>query len=317
MKIFRKILCLSIAAILCAAVFAGCGKQGKESGSGTKTDKGEEEVKVSAEPIYTMLADSLITSAKSAADDEFKAANVTMRENSPLKGKTFYWLGSSVTYGSSSGGESMADYLAALTGCVCVKEAVSGTTIYDDGGSGNSGARSYTRRLQNTTAFDKNAEIDAFICQISTNDCTNDRLVRRGTITGEYVLDKEEFDLSTTLGGIEFIIAYVTETWRCPVYFYSGAYFGDGPSGTKRQNNNPKGSEYGKLVSQVRSIADKWNLYMDFDVKIIDLYGDENFNAAASDKFYSWATSDPIHPKNAGYLQWWTPYFESFLINNL
>ncbi|MBP5242581.1 MAG: hypothetical protein J6Z36_02700 [Clostridia bacterium] len=73
----------------------------------------------------------------------------------------------------------MADYLAALTGCVSVKEAVSGTTIYDDGGRGDSGAKSYTRRLKNSTAFDKTATIDAFVCQISTNDCTQDRLNKR------------------------------------------------------------------------------------------------------------------------------------------
>ncbi|MBP5242582.1 MAG: hypothetical protein J6Z36_02705 [Clostridia bacterium] len=119
--------------------------------------------------------------------------------------------------------------------------------------------------------------------------------------------------MGTTLGGVEFIISYVTQTWHCPVYFYSGAYFGDGTNKANRQNNNPKGSEYGKLVAQVKEVCEKWNNYYDYHTGVIDLYGDEAFNAAASDGYYQWATSDPIHPKNAGYLQWWTPYFENYL----
>ena len=47
----------------------------------------------------------------------------------PLSGKTILWIGSSVTYGASSEKESMVDFLAARHGAVCVKEAVSGTTL--------------------------------------------------------------------------------------------------------------------------------------------------------------------------------------------
>lgn len=39
--------------------------------------------------------------------------------------------------------------------------------------------------------------------------------------------------------------------------------------------------------------------------EIIDLFNDGDFNKQASDKYYKWATSDPIHPKKAGYLEWW------------
>ena len=80
------------------------------------------------------------------ANADFSVKTVQKRENSPLEGKLFYFLGSSVTYGAASDGESMADFLAALTGCTCVKEAVSGTTIFDDGKTDNTGTKSYTRR---------------------------------------------------------------------------------------------------------------------------------------------------------------------------
>ncbi len=250
---------------------------------------------------------------KDANGAEFDVSAVTARENSPLEGKLFYWLGSSVTYGSASQGESMADFLAALTGCTSVKEAVSGTTIFDDGGNGDSGVRSYTRRMVNSTVFDKEARPDAFICQISTNDCTNNRLNKRGTMLEDIPRYEEDIDKGTTLGGVEFIIRYVTDTWHCPVYFYSGAYFGD--TGV-RSNRDPKGSEYGKLVDEVKEIAQKWQAG-GYNVNVIDLYGDEGFNAAVSDDYYRWCRSDAIHPKKAGYLTWWTPFFEHFLLENL
>ena len=59
----------------------------------------------------------------------YSVAATPALSDSPLAGKTYVFLGSSVTYGASSEGESMADFLAARHGAVCVKEAVSGTTL--------------------------------------------------------------------------------------------------------------------------------------------------------------------------------------------
>ena len=73
-----------------------------------------------------------------AGEAKYDASKVEKVDNHPLNGKTIYWLGSSVTYGSAASGMSMADYLSAKTGAICVKEAVSGTTIFDDG-RGNCG----------------------------------------------------------------------------------------------------------------------------------------------------------------------------------
>ncbi len=257
---------------------------------------------------YTVSEEFIATNMPN--DEVFNVTSVTKRENSPLEGKTVYWLGSSVTYGSASNQQSMADYLAALTGCISKKDAVSGTTIFDDNASTATGANSYTRRLVNSKVFDKEEKVDAFVCQISTNDARNDRLDKRGVMTGEDVYQSSEFDKKTTLGGIEFIISYVEETWDCPVYFYSGSYFGN--SGL-RMSTNPKGTEYARLVDEVKLIAEKFNNIYGYEVGVIDLYNDAEFNAVASDKYYSWVMSDAIHPKAAGYLQWWTPYFESYL----
>ena len=245
-------------------------------------------------------------------DARFNPSNVE-QVDSILKGKKIYWLGSSVTYGAASDGFSMADYLDALTGTISKKEAVSGTTLLNDGLTQNTGAKSYVNRLINGQIFDVDEEIDAFICQISTNDCTNDRLNKRGRFTDDDKLELDDFDVATSLGAVEYIIAYVSSVWHCPIYFYSGSYFTNGSNKALRQNNNPLGSEYAKFVNQVKQIIDKWNEYIDYDVNIIDLYNDEDFNNEASDTYYSWATSDPIHPRKAGYLQWWTPYIRNCL----
>lgn len=265
-------------------------------------------------PTVAYTVDETLPGNADANAESFFAEGV-VRVESPLKDKTIYWLGSSVTYGQNAGGESMAEFLAAKTGCICKKDAVSGTTIFDDGKSQNTGAKSYTRRLMNSEIFDKTEFVDAFICQISTNDAWGDRKENWGEITPADKFDRTDFDVSTTLGGIETIIAYVAEVWGCPIYFYSGAYFGDKTGNSPRENENPSGSDYGELIGKVKEIAAKWQ--EEVDVQVIDLFNDEAFNAAASDEYYSWAMHDPIHPYRAGYLQWWTPYFEQFLLVSL
>lgn len=262
--------------------------------------------------IQYTIDESVLDSGKDANDADFYASAVTRVADSPLAGKTIYWLGSSVTWGASSGGESMVEFLAAKTGAICKKDAVSGTTIFDDGKTENTGVKSYTRRLRYGDVFDTNEHIDAFICQISTNDTMNNRLSKRGEITDNSVVDKTDFDLATTLGGVEYIISYVTEVWNCPVYFYSGSYFGDSGSGA-RGNGDPSGTNYGELVDQVKQVVAKWQS-LGYDVDVIDLFNDADFNAQVSDDYYVWCTADRIHPKRAGYLNWWMPYFEQFLI---
>lgn len=256
---------------------------------------------------YT-IDESVLSTDKTANDAEFFASAVSRVEDSPLAGKTIYWLGSSVTYGANSGGESMAEFLAAKTGAKCVKDAVSGTTIFDDGKSKDTGENSYVRRLVNSAKFDEDEHVDAFICQISTNDARNDRLTKRGEIAEGK--DRTYFDTATTLGGVEFIISYVIETWKCPVYLYSGSYFGD--AGV-RSSSNPTGTNYAKLIEEVKEIAKKWQDF-GYDVDVIDLYNDADFNAQVSDDYYKWCTNDAIHPRRAGYLNWWMPYFEQYLI---
>lgn len=302
MKIQRSMWAVMSVLIITAVMLCACSDPNTNSSTGDKTPPKVE---------YT-VDESVLLTDKDANDADFYANAVSSVANSPLAGKTIYWLGSSVTYGASSGGESMAEFLAAKTGAICKKDAVSSTTIFDDGSNGVTGAGSYTRRLVTSEIFDTSERVDAFICQISTNDATTARLRYRGEVKGADITDKVEFDRSTTLGGVEYIISYVTEIWKCPVYFYSGSYFGDTGTGA-RTNGNPSGTNYAKLVEDVKIAVKKWQ-DLGYDVDVIDMYNDADFNAQVSDEYYKWCTSDAIHPKRAGYLNWWMPYFEQYLI---
>ena len=115
-----------------------------------------------------------------------------------LSGKTVLFLGSSVTYGSASGGISFADLAAQEAGFICVKEAVSGTTLADLDSS------SYVSRLKRV---DPGLQPDLFVCQLSTNDAAR-----------RIPLDEVEH-------AIRFIIDYVNRSFACPILFYTGTYF--------------------------------------------------------------------------------------------
>ena len=189
--------------------------------------------------------------------------------------KRIVFLGSSVTYGEASGGVSFADMLCEKYGYEMVKEAVSGTTLVDEG------ADSYVSRLRNITVNDA----DLFICQLSTNDATGRKPL--GKIADSR--DMNFFDTKTVAGAIEFIIAYAFEKWNCPVMFYTGPRYDS--------------VLYEIMVKKLREIAEKWN------ISIIDLWGDEQFNSISTEK-YNRYMADPIHPTLEGYREWWLPEFE-------
>lgn len=200
-----------------------------------------------------------------------------------LKGKTVIFLGSSVTYGSASFGESFADYLEKKDGIVSVKEAVSGTTLAD------LKADSYVSRMK---TIPTDIKADAFICQLSTNDATKE--VPLGTISE--VTNPDDFNTETVAGAIEYIICYAKTVWNCPVIFYTGTKYDS--------------EQYGKMVGLLLQIAEK------YDIGIIDLWNDEEMNSVSKED-YNFYMQNGIHPKRAGYKLWWLPKFEEYLENNI
>lgn len=210
--------------------------------------------------------------------EEYAAERVLPLDGSPLKGKRIAFLGSSVTYGASSLGTSFVEYLAARNDFAYCKEAVSGTTLVDNGDN------SYIARMKR---MDRAEKFDLFVVQLSTNDATQNQPL--GEMAGR---DAENYDTSTVCGAIEYIIGYVRKAWNCPVVFYTNAYY--------------ESENYAAMVAALGRIA------AEYGIGVIDLYTDEAFNAI-TDEQRSLYMADSIHPTKAGYLLWWTPKMEEYL----
>lgn len=215
-------------------------------------------------------------------DDKYSVANTPSLPNSPIASKTIYFLGSSVTLGAASLEESFVDYIRKRNNCTCVKEAVSGTTLRDGD------PKSYIKRLKN---FDAQAKIDAFVCQLSTNDVRSNGIEKLGTIGSSF--NATDFDVTTTTGAMEYIISYAKNTWKCPVIFYT--------------NSNYHNPDYEKLITRLYELQKKWGFY------IIDLYNSKEINSISQEQLNLYILPDLVHPRRAGYKLWWTPFFEKHL----
>ena len=199
--------------------------------------------------------------------------------DSALGGKTVIFLGSSVTYGFASMGESFVDYLVAQDGLIAVKEAKNGTTLVDDKPD------SYISRMK---TLDRSIKADTFVCQLSTNDATQEKPL--GRIADGF--DRESFDTHTVAGAIEYIIAYAKETWNCPVAFYTGTRYDS--------------ETYDKMVELLGEIAEKWDIY------VIDLWNNGQLNSVSGEQRALYM-NDNIHPTRLGYRDWWTPVIRTEL----
>lgn len=208
-----------------------------------------------------------------------------------LNGKTLVFLGSSVTYGSASDGYSFVDELQRLyPESVCVKEAVSGTNLCT--GDGNS----YVERFDSSTKISELEKVDYVMIQLSTNDATNNKPL--GTfLQSEHPND---FRKNQITGAIQYLVSSAKERWEgCTVAFYT----------------NPKYSNanYKRMVDRLIDIKAQWEI----DFEILDLYNDESVSAIIDDKAqYDKYMKDSIHPNRDGYVEWWTPIFEEFILRS-
>lgn len=203
----------------------------------------------------------------------------------PLAGTRIFYLGSSITYGSASGGVAFGDIINKISGNPYSKEAVSGTTLVDNGSS------SYVQRLRNG-ALDFSENPDYLVVQLSTNDFSQNKPL--GTV--ESGTTSADFDTSTVSGAIQYIIAYAKE--QCPsvkVMFYVGAV---------RNNWSYKTAYENYVTGDFATICEKWN------VEPLDILHSKY-------KSYSCFWSDDIHPTIEGYSVGWTPLFVEYFTNRL
>lgn len=234
-------------------------------------------------PLMIMISNGKFSAGNK---EQYSVANVEVLENSPLQGKTIIFLGSSVTYGSASGGESFVEFMEKRDGIIPVKEALSGTTLVDEKVWGK---ESYIARMK---TIDTEIKADALVCQLSTNDATMKKPL--GKVSEGVELSS--FDTQTVAGAIEYVIAYAKETWDCPVIFYTGTRYDS--------------EHYAAMVDLLLEIQKKW------DIGVIDLWNNEQMNAV-SEEDYKLYMVNGIHPSKAGYLEWWTPVMEEYLAEYL
>ena len=69
-----------------------------------------------------------------------------------------------MTKGFAAHNNAFAEYIAKKDSCICIKEAVNGTTLIDNCED------SYIERMRDN--LDPERQVDLFICQLSTNDAT-------------------------------------------------------------------------------------------------------------------------------------------------
>ena len=192
-----------------------------------------------------------------------------------------YFLGSSVTYGSANNGVSFVEKIQETLGYTCVKQAVSGTTLVDNGSD------SYIQRMKNNILSTE--KVDHLIVQLSTNDVTQNKPF--GQLTNS--TDLSTFDTSTVVGAIEYIIAYAKQTWNCEVSFY-----------TNPDYNNVS---YKALISELYKVQKKWG------IGILDFYNYVDMQELDGNTLSGYM-SDAIHPNDSGYV-WMGGVFSEYLQN--
>ena len=213
-------------------------------------------------------------------EEQVEGQNETQKEERDiLAGRMILWLGSSVTYGAASMGHySMVDAIRDRhAGTVCEKYAINGTTLVHDAPS------SYVNRL---LLIPKTKRPDLLVVQLSTNDAAQGK--KLGEISSSF--QKEDFDLHTVTGAMEYIIAYGRETFGCPVAFYTGTY-------TKLPG-------YEEMVELLLALQRKWG------IGVFDLFHEPAMRSLYGTELYHGYMNDEVHPTREGYVSWWTPVLE-------
>lgn len=202
---------------------------------------------------------------------------ITKNSENVLKNKKILFVGSSFTFGYAAFGDTFVEYIAARNGAHTVKEAVSGTTLVEHMKD------SYVTRIKKVSPTEK---FDLVVCQLSTNDAYHKQELG--------VIKHKDYDTSTVIGAIQFIVEYTRNTLNCPIVFFTCPYY--------------ENDYYKRMVKALHEIAALMNF------KIIDMYSDKKFNAI-SKKTYDFYMADPVHPTRAGYYYWLTPYMEQEIVN--
>ena len=159
-----------------------------------------------------------------------------------------------------------------------------------------------TQLMDPAGVLQRTEHLDLLVVQLSTNDGTME--IDLGSVNKEK--DLESFDVSTSAGAMEYIIAYAEKKWHCPVMFYVNPYIHPEEYemlDQKKQEEIYQGLvvKYEKLIALLYQIQEKWQ------IGVIDLWNEASFRSISMElkRYYM---ADIIHPYKSGYLFWYTPF---------
>lgn len=211
--------------------------------------------------------------------DQYSVAQTIKQADNQLTGKRIGFLGSSITIGAGSLNESFVDFLQAEYGIIPSESAISGTTL------AGPATDSYIARLQSD--FKDITKLDAFVCQLSTNDDRQNKPLGQINAT-----KTTAFDTTTTIGALEAILAEVATRYHCPILCYTCL-------------RDPQDLAYANLIKQLYQLQAKWHF------TILDLWADQQLRQLTTDQPAT--MMDDAHPTRLGYRELWTPKFETAL----
>ena len=222
-----------------------------------------------------LLTSLLLVSCASPSATSGTLTSTYVEPRLPKERPMLAFLGSSVTYGHATGGYSFVNYIADHYYCDTHKEAVSGTTLAQT----SSTDKSYVSRFLSSTI--NNQEVEHLIIQLSTNDATQGKQYGDVDYTASAEdPDPNDYDPSTTIGAMEYLIAFAKSTWGCRVSFYT---------------NPPYNSQrYQQLVNALYEVQEKW------DIGIIDFWNYTDMEPLTKEELSAYM-SDDIHPNRTGY----------------
>ncbi len=262
---------------------------------------------------YGKVKKSVVASRNGNAS-KYDISNITAGNS--LAGLEVVFLGSSVTRGKYSDSQSFADILMKKDGVsggyknlASRKFAVNGTTLVDNG------PKSYISRMKNAVQQIEGEQPgykpDFLVCQLSTNDSRVKNKI--GTVTGAST-KLSAYDTGNVTGAIEYIAAYVKQTYKCPVIFYVVPEF---------TSNYFHDDHYAKMRKALLNVKKSWDGHAaDANgrvlneagdrILILDFWGDPDYapNFGSERNFYM---VDSVHPTKAGYVLKYVPAFERFL----
>lgn len=236
---------------------------------------------------------------------QYHSAALTLNPDSPLKGKTILGLGSSVMAGWQAGLDGPGEMFSVRSGANYIREVRTGTSVTTTAdGTSLDGQETYYPRLRYHNA-QTDPQVDLVIVQLGTNDCADWVVV--GELNDLVSLNPDDYDDHTFTGAVEAMIAYTISTWGPETKFimYSNTRFTD--------KNVEK---YDQMTANAQKIMDKWH-DAGYETYLLDMWNDEALNdinnySSYGDVEYLWNFGE-IHPRAAGYSQWWEPFWEEHI----